>query len=395
MAKLLNLFILISVFSVPLFSEAFSFFIPQGQREALMGNVGIALNSSEGAVLYNPAGAAGLDSARISASGSLLNASTFEVEYKGSFNDRNATPSFFQIPGLIAGYSQTSWGNVGFFINTDYLVNFEKLITYETSQYRLYTDIINNFNSLNLGLVIANLASVSDSLKLQYGFTLNLNMLESNSNSFTKTYTTYNNVYRASFSTKTVKTTNLVGRLGILAQGSDYSLGGYIQPKGTRISTSYSNFAYEVDTAGTVTDNSTNTGSPLYTPTNYGVGIGLQPSKHLRLYLDMNVSEAAADEGAETDGPGNSRVDFLGLGGEYTLAAGNHIYAGLSNSITKSENGLNTWLLSSGFDYKISFIKNYFGAYYSLTRSLNEAEANRNKSSFSYFGIIIASQYAF
>lgn len=385
------------LFLTPGLSLAFSYFIPQGQRESLMGNVGIGLPASEGAPIYNPASAAGLSSDRISASVSLLNITSTKMGDENTFKDRSTSPSFYQIPGLIAGYNKTSWGNLGFFINTDYMLTFDKLIIANTTYGTFYSEMEMAMNSLNVGLLFANSTELTKDLQLQYGVTASMNMLELQTSIFSKSYVTSSNTYISNFNNTNNKTTNLLTRLGLLLSSTSYSVGAYYQPKGTHVSSSYSQFAYQVATDGTVVDDSTTSGAPLATPETYGLGVTWQPLKQTKILLDANLSRETLE--SQTGDPiaekPEERVESIGIGLEQGLSSGNNIYTGLSHSVLHTLNPTTTWLLSGGFDYKISFIKNYIGAYYSLYTTPANDKTTAASTTITYAGVIIASQYAF
>ncbi|WP_413291527.1 hypothetical protein [Bdellovibrio sp. HCB337] len=393
MANVLKrLFILL--FAMPAWCQAYSYFIPQGQREALMGNVGISLPSSEGAPIYNPASAAGLSSDRISASGSLLNVTSTKMGNESSFRDKSTSPSFSQIPGLITGYNKTSWGNVGFFINTDYMLSFDKLFAYNETNFTGYTEYEASLNSLNIGVIFANSAEFTKTLQLHYGITASLNSLEIKQSIFSKTHVPTGNIYTGSFDNTNSKSTNVLTRLGLLLKDSSYSVGTYYQPQGSVMTSSYSKFAYSVSSNGTVYDESTNTGNALTTPTNYGLGASIN-LKSTRILLDINIVEGSIEDQTGEEDIKKDRTEAVGLGLEQALQSGNNIYAGVSYSKLRSENPSDIWLVSGGFDYKISFIRNYFGAYYSAYKSPPNAQTNSSGSTVSYAGIILASQYSF
>lgn len=374
---------------------AFGYYFPQGQREALMGNVGIALSDSEGSVLYNPAGAAGLNADRISASGSLLNASIYKIENSGVV-DRSTSPSYTQIPGLIAGYHKTTWGQLGFFINTDIHFNFNKFLTMDNSEFgQYYSEFELRYNSLNLGLIYATSQDLTPSTTLQYGFTARLNLVEAQQNAFIKTYAQASDTYIGKFNNTVVNTTNFVGRLGVLLNSDTYSLGAFYQPKGSILNSSYSQFSYEVSTGGTVQDDSTNSGPAVETPTSYGFGFSFKLLKRTRLYLDSNIFEASTPDNSDANLKIiQFRIASYGVGVEHTLASGNNLYGGLHYAEEGSASKPKTWLFSTGFDYKINFIRNYLGAYYSQYESKAE-NTNVSSSIMSFIGVIIASQYTF
>jgi len=381
--------------TIPAFSWGYSIYIPQGYREALMANTGLAMNATEGAAIYNPAGAGGLEAARISAGASLINAAIFKIEAPssiGSVSDKNPNPSFTQIPGLITGYQKFTWGRAGFFINTDYSMAFDKLITFSSAYGTSYTEMVANINSFNVGFIYANSAVLSGDLKFQYGLTTSFAMVENQQSMFSKGYVEGTNSYISGFSNTNVKTTNLLTRLGTLLASEKYSVGAYYQPKGTSISSTYSKFAYQVASTGSVVDESENSGPPLLMPEAYGLGVGLQVGENLRLYVDTNIM---APQGVDRDSFQRDRIESLGLGGDYTLASGTHVFAGLSHAIAKSENKTENRTLSAGFDYRISFIKNYVGFYHSSIITPINNESGTTGSSFDWFGILLASQYAF
>lgn len=377
---------------LPTSSWGMNFYIPQGHREALMANTGISLSASEGAAIYNPAGAGGLESSRVSAGGSLLNASVFKFNNGNSsnFNDKSTSPSYTQIPGLITGYQNLDWGRAGFFINTDYMISLDKLLTGNASFGTYYMEIVSNLTSLNMGLIYAQTKRLTDDWRFQYGLTVSLNMLEMQQSLFNKNYVSSTNTYTSHFSNQNVKTINALTRIGTLLVNDDFSIGAYYQPKGGALSSSNSTFAYQVASTGSVVDTSTNEGSPLLTPETYGLGVSMSPTKSLRLFLDGNVVAPGQEN---TSISGNERNESLGLGVDYGLASGNHLYGGLTYTVAKGDGPTKGWLLSSGFDYKTSFIKNYVGTYYASHSTTGRSRGS--DATFSCFGIIIASQYAF
>lgn len=382
--------------SFPLFGWGLSIYVPQGQREALMANTGIALNASEGAAIYNPAGTAGLEAGRISAGGSLLNASVLKIDGNESnyVNDKNTSPSYSQIPGLVTGYQKFDWGRAGFFINTDYTVNFDKLIAFTSPVSTSYSEMLTSMNSLNLGLIYAQGIQLSNELRLQFGLTTSLQMIESQQSLFSKSYTNSSSTYTSAFSNQNVKTTNAVARLGTLLVTPNYSLGAYYQPKGSTVSTSFSKFSYQVSSTGSVQDDSANEGPAYFTSETYGLGASFNLTKTLRLYLDGNVvSPNRVDEEDRVNS--GSRLETFGLGADYIMVSGNHVYAGLTQSTLKDDMTTKGWLFSSGFDYKISFIKNYFGAYYSSFNTPANPSTRSSATSLGWFGVFIASQYSY
>jgi hypothetical protein len=396
MAIVLRILFFISISLFSLLSEAFYFMTPQGQREAMMGNVGIALSGSEGSVLFNPAGVAGLESDRISASGSLLNVSTFKINYGAdSFSDKSTEPSFSQIPGLITGYNKTSFAILGFYINTDYFINFDKLFTYNGPTYTAYSESISNLNSLNLGLVAAKTTYLSKDMKLQYGISLGVNLLESHNSSFNKSVVTAGNTYTSTFENTNIKTTNFTGQIGLQLLTPSFSIGTTFRPRGGRISSSYSKFAYSVSTSGTIEDRSSNTGEALDTPIRYGLGIGTNIFKATKLLIDADAIEGL-EKNKDSSDPLSGRTNSVGMGIEQVLESGNHIFAGLRNSKIKTDTTQEVWLASAGFEYKMNFIKNYFGGYVSEYSSKSSDDPSRITSfSFINAGLIIATQYAF
>lgn len=381
--------------TLPAFSWGYSIYTPQGYREALMANTGLALNATEGAAIYNPAGAGGLEAARISAGGSLLNATVFKLQTQSSsesISDKNPNPSFTQIPGLITGYQKFTWGRTGFFINTDYSIAFDKLVTFSSTYGTSYSEMVGNLGSLNMGFIYANSAVLSGDLKFQYGLTTSFAMLESQQSIFSKSYIEGTKSYISSFSNTNIKTTNLLARFGALLASAKYSVGAYYQPRGASVSSAYSKFAYWVASTGSVADGSENSGPPLLMPEAYGLGLGLEVGENLRLYVDTNI---LAPQGVERDGFQRDRYESLGLGGDYTLASGTHIFAGLSHAKAKSENKTENRTLSAGFDYRISFIKNYFGFYHSSILTPSNQDSGTTGTSVDWFGVLLASQYAF
>jgi len=394
MHRLLSLTLLGLFFNSAL-GWGYSIYTPQGHREALMGNNGIAYNASEGAAIYNPAGAAGLESSRISAGGSLLNASVFELggNPSGSMTDKTTSPSYTQIPGLITGYQKFDWGRTGFFINTDYNITFDKFFTFNSNVGTSYTELATNLNALNLGLLYANSVPLGEELKLQFGFTVSLGLLEMQQSTFSKAYLPSTSAYISGFANQNVKTTNIMGRVGTLLAAPSYSVGAYYQPRSSALSSSFSNFSYQVSSVGEVVDNSTNEGPPLLNSEIYGAGVGFALGKSLKVFVDANV--VTPDDSTTITSSG--RVESAGSGLEYTLKSDNHIYGGVTYSEEKGRSQTKGWMTSTGFDYKVSFIKNYFGIYYTryTTPEKTEGSNSSSGSTLSWLGILIASQYSF
>ena len=91
MLQILNLLFLIVLSAMP--AQAFLDLQPHGTRQALLGNNGIALWASEGAGAYNPASLVGIKGNTLSASGSFLSISTFNIRGE-NLTDKSDAPDF-------------------------------------------------------------------------------------------------------------------------------------------------------------------------------------------------------------------------------------------------------------------------------------------------------------
>lgn len=372
-------------------TRAANFSFPQGQREALMGNVGIALNGSEGAAIYNPAGLATLGNSRISVSGSLLNISQSKASVNSAIKTEvdadNEALSLSQIPGMVAGYTQTSSGVIGYFFNTNASLSFEKFIEINSSHGTNYTVFGTNLSSLHIGGAWAHKTTLSDRWSLQYGLTLGAIMNDHNSRLFSKTKNNLTGAYTSSFQNKLTKTINATARAGVLLDSPDSAYGLYIQPEGGRLSSSYSRFAYSASTDGTVQDDSAGDGPDVKTPMDVGLGVALKKWKNWNLFYDANYSQVRESQEAESSSLVKTVIQ--GLGCEYTLSSGTSLFTGLTHAKKFQEDyDSEGFLWSGGFNYSISFLKNYVGLYASEERGTLGWKMN-------FFGVMLGTQYSY
>lgn len=364
-------------------------FLPQGQVEAISGNIGIARSASVGANIYNPASLFGLEGNSLSASGTILSSTYFDIG-GGTIEPIENSRFNTQLPGYFASvhkYSDSYWS---LFINTEnsfYLENYYKLNTALTS----YSSVIKLYVNMTTTALGASY-SASTSKNWSWGALLKLNLV--NSHNYVLSKQVIANTYSSSFQDSKSTTNILTFRIGTLwnPQGH-FSVGGFIQPSGNILSNERTQFNYSVYSDGSQSDLSNNNTSELNIPFQSGLGVKYDISSVWTMFADYikGNSEDYKDEYNSI----KKTSEEIGYGAslEYHGAKDKKWYIGINEKLYTNDTKEKTTYFSLGTVFKVSFLKTLLGGYFTNYQELETKDSSQSKADS--VGVIFSTEYSY